>query len=116
MGCKFAIRSGGHNANPGFSSVSSKESGIVLDLRGLKSKALDLDSSIVRLGAGNNWAETFTWLEEKNLSVIGAREGRVGLSGFLLGGMGYSILITALPLTAVLKVARGSFPALMVLA
>ncbi|KAF3067391.1 Bifunctional solanapyrone synthase [Daldinia childiae] len=85
-GSKFAIRSAGHNANPGFSSVGSSEAGIVLDLRGLNSKALDEETNIIRMGSGNTWSETFTWLEKKNLSVVGAREGQVGLSGFLLGG------------------------------
>ncbi|KHN93733.1 FAD-binding, type 2 [Metarhizium album ARSEF 1941] len=85
-GSKFAIRSAGHNANPGFSSVSTAGSGIVLDLRGLKSKSLDNKTNVAHMGAGNNWSDAFTWLEAQNLSVIGSREGRVGLSGFLLGG------------------------------
>lgn len=86
-GSKFAIRSAGHNANPGFSSVGSSEAGVVLDLHGLNSKTLDKKTNIVRMGSGNIWSETFTWLEENGLSAIGAREGQVELSGFLLGGM-----------------------------
>ncbi|KAI0171064.1 hypothetical protein BJ166DRAFT_211070 [Pestalotiopsis sp. NC0098] len=86
---RFAIRSGGHNANPGFSSVpSADEAGVILDVSRLKSKRLDAESGTAHLGAGNNWLEIFTWLEEQKLSVIGSREGRVGLSGFLLGGQG----------------------------
>ncbi|KAI1394750.1 hypothetical protein F4819DRAFT_501584 [Hypoxylon fuscum] len=85
-GSKFAIRSAGHNANPGFSSVGSSEAGVVLDLHGLNSKTLDKKTNIVRMGSGNIWSETFTWLEENGLSAIGAREGQVELSGFLLGG------------------------------
>lgn len=84
---KFAIRSAGHNANPGFSSVATSMAGFVLDLRGLKSKVLDKSAGIAHIGAGNNWAEVFTWLEKENLSVIGSREGRVGVSGFILGGV-----------------------------
>ncbi|EFY94039.2 6-hydroxy-D-nicotine oxidase [Metarhizium robertsii ARSEF 23] len=85
-GSRFAIRSAGHNAKHGFSSVSTEELGIVLDLRGPESKSLDRKTSIARMGACNNWSEAFTWLEGQNLSVIGSREGRVGLSVFLLGG------------------------------
>ncbi|KAF1962417.1 FAD-binding domain-containing protein [Byssothecium circinans] len=83
---KFAIRAAGHNANPGFSSVAASMGGVVLDLRGLKSKELDKSVGIAHVGAGNNWAEVFTWLEKENLTVIGSREGRVGVSGFVLGG------------------------------
>ncbi|KAL5114029.1 hypothetical protein ACEQ8H_008085 [Pleosporales sp. CAS-2024a] len=85
-GCKFAIRCAGHNANPGFSSIGANDHGVVLDLRELNSKALDKDANTARVGAGNCWAEVFTWLEGEGMSAIGAREGQVGVSGFLLGG------------------------------
>lgn len=85
-GSKFAIRSAGHNANPGFSSVGPDGTGIVLDLRGLKSKVLDQGTNTAHLGAGNDWLGTYKWLEKENLTVIGSREGQVGVSGFLLGG------------------------------
>ncbi|KAI1499123.1 6-hydroxy-D-nicotine oxidase [Biscogniauxia marginata] len=81
-GCKFAIRSGGHNANPNF---SSDESGVVIDLCDLKSLSLD-DDRILHAGAGNRWGEVYTYLEEKNLSVVGGRQRDVGISGYLLGG------------------------------
>ncbi|PVI05736.1 FAD-binding domain-containing protein [Periconia macrospinosa] len=84
--CRFAIRSAGHNANPGFSSVDTSGTGVVLDLRGLNSKVLDKEVGVAHVGAGNNWADLFTWLEAEDLCVIGSREGRVGVSGFILGG------------------------------
>ncbi|KAK8036502.1 FAD-binding domain-containing protein [Apiospora marii] len=85
-GPRFAIRSAGHNANPGFSSVGLDKAGVVLDLSGLKSQSLDKGSNTARFGGGNNWLEVSSWLEAQDLSVVGSREGQVGLSGFLLGG------------------------------
>ncbi|KAJ3534208.1 hypothetical protein NM208_g7635 [Fusarium decemcellulare] len=52
IGCKFAIRTSGHNPNVGFSSTD--EAGIVLDLRRLNSKEL-VQGNVARLGAGNTW-------------------------------------------------------------
>ncbi|KAK7923662.1 FAD-binding domain-containing protein [Apiospora marii] len=86
-GSRFAIRSAGHNANPGFSSVGLDKAGVVLDLSGLKSQSLDKSNSTARFGGGNNWLEVSSWMEAQGLSVVGSREGQVGLSGFLLGGV-----------------------------
>lgn len=79
----FAVRSTGHNPNPGFSSVG--ESGVVLDIRPLQSKSLDEDGT-ARCGAGCTWGEVYSWLEEQKRSAIGGRDPNVGLAGFLLGG------------------------------
>lgn len=82
-GCKFAIRTSGHNPNIGFSSVDG--SGIVLDLRGLNSKTLD-DDNILHAGSGFVWGDIYPFLEEHGRSPIGGREVQVGLGGFLTGG------------------------------
>ncbi|KAF4991537.1 hypothetical protein FDECE_14011 [Fusarium decemcellulare] len=81
-GCKFAIRTSGHNPNVGFSSTD--ETGVVLDLRRLNSKELG-QGNVARLGAGNTWGEVYEWLEKQELSAIGGRDPTVGLAGFLLG-------------------------------
>lgn len=82
-GSKFAIRTSGHNPNVGFSSVDG--SGVVLDLRGLNSKALDGDN-ILHAGGGCVWGDIYPFLEEHGRSPIGGREVQVGLGGFLTGG------------------------------
>jgi FAD/FMN-containing dehydrogenase len=92
-GCKFAVRTSGHNPNPGFSSTD--ESGVVLDLRRLKTREL-LDDGTARCGAGNTWGDVYTWLEEQKLSAIGGRDCSVGLAGFLLGGMSHEVLGVAM--------------------
>ncbi|KAH9890763.1 FAD-binding domain-containing protein [Xylariomycetidae sp. FL2044] len=82
-GSKFAIRCGGHNPNPGFS--SSSESGIVIDLAQLKTLHLDPDG-VLQVGAGNRWGDVYDYLEERERTAIGGRHKDVGVSGFLLGG------------------------------
>ncbi|ROV99464.1 hypothetical protein VMCG_06301 [Cytospora schulzeri] len=83
-GCKFAIRTSGHNPNVGFSSVDG--SGVVLDLSGLDEKSLGSDDSVLHAGPGNRWGPVYTFLQEQGLSPVGGREVQVGLGGFLTGG------------------------------
>ncbi|KAL1862680.1 hypothetical protein Daus18300_008478 [Diaporthe australafricana] len=82
-GCKFAVRTSGHNPNVGFSSVDG--SGVVLDLRGLNSKTLD-GENVLHAGGGSLWGDIYPYLEEHGRSPIGGRERQVGLGGFLTGG------------------------------
>ena len=82
--CRFALRSAGHNPNPGFSSVDG--TGVVLDVRGLDGREMGEDG-VARCGAGNIWGDVYQWLEGKGLSAIGGRDCQVGLAGFLLGGI-----------------------------
>lgn len=82
-GSKFAIRSGGHNFNPGFSGMDSY--GIVLDLQDLNSLHLDAERTL-QVGAGNTWGTVYKFLNESGLSAVGGRQNNVGVSGYLLGG------------------------------
>lgn len=90
IGCRFAIQTTGHNPNAGFSNAD--QTGVVLNLRRLRSMDIDpgsgsgLDGAIARVGAGCTWGEVYSWLEEKKLSAIGGRDQQVGLGGFLTGG------------------------------
>lgn len=83
-GTKFAVRSTGHNFNPGFSSCD--ETGIVIDLGLLQSREISADRSTAHIGTGNRWGVVYEWLEDNGLSVIGGRDSSVGM-GFLIGGM-----------------------------
>ncbi|KAJ3554311.1 hypothetical protein NPX13_g10647 [Xylaria arbuscula] len=82
-GSKFAVRSGGHNMNPGFSSMGGY--GIVLDLQDLNSLHLDGEKTL-QVGAGNTWGAVNRFLHESGLSAVGGRQNNVGVSGYLLGG------------------------------
>ena len=82
-GCKFAIRSGGHNQNSGIAGVD--QSGIVIDLCGLKELSLGNDG-VLSAGAGATWGEIYAFLEKRDRVAVGGRHNSVGVSGYILGG------------------------------
>ncbi|KAH8798627.1 hypothetical protein F5884DRAFT_870039 [Xylogone sp. PMI_703] len=81
--CIFTIRSGGHGR---FAGTSSIHGGLVLDLSQLNNIELLEDESTVLIGTGSRWLDAYRHLEEKGLTVVGARDGSVGVGGFTLGG------------------------------
>ncbi|KAK0101363.1 hypothetical protein ONS95_006538 [Cadophora gregata] len=81
---RFAVRTVGHNPNPGFSSVD--ESGVVIDLRHLNSVVLAPERDVVSVGPGATWGEVYDVLEKEELTVVGGRVSEVGVGGLLLGG------------------------------
>ncbi|KAF9009160.1 FAD-binding domain-containing protein [Hymenopellis radicata] len=74
---RFAVKAGGHAANPGFSDTDGIE--------------YDASSQIVAVGAGLLWDEVYDALEPYGVNVVGGRVPGVGVAGFALGG-GYSWL------------------------
>ncbi|RYN93886.1 hypothetical protein AA0120_g4373 [Alternaria tenuissima] len=62
---KFAIRSGGHNANAGFNNI---DGGVTIDMQSM------------------NKQNVYDKAEKRNLTVLGGRIGVVGTAGFLTGG------------------------------
>ncbi|KAI0391556.1 FAD-binding domain-containing protein [Xylariaceae sp. FL0594] len=82
-GSKFAVRCGGHNANPFFSSIDG--SGILIDVSELNTLELGKDG-VLQMGAGNRWGDVYKFLEGKHQTPIGGRQNDVGVSGYLLGG------------------------------
>ncbi|KAJ5216363.1 uncharacterized protein N7498_002770 [Penicillium cinerascens] len=81
---KFAIRSGGHNTNPGFSSIGSN--GVLIALEKLDTLSISTDHKIVTIGAGNKWQSVYEYLQPYNLTTLGGREAVVGVGGFIIGG------------------------------
>ncbi|MCJ1348031.1 hypothetical protein MMC31_006262 [Peltigera leucophlebia] len=81
---KFAIRSGGHSPNPGWSSI--KDPGVLIDLQKLNQIAISADKSVASLGPGGRWADVFAALDPYGVSVIGGRIPQVGVGGLILGG------------------------------
>ncbi|KAF9455883.1 FAD-binding domain-containing protein [Collybia nuda] len=81
----FAIKSGGHNLNLGFSSTS----GILLYMTRFNQITYHAHTNTVDIGSGLTWDQVYAALEPYNVSVVGARATGVGVGGFLLGG-GYS--------------------------
>lgn len=81
---KFAIRSGGHSPNPGWSSID--KSGLLIDLRKLNQVKVSDDRKIASLGPGGRWGDVFAALDPYGVSVIGGRIPHVGVGGLILGG------------------------------
>jgi len=80
---EFAIRSGGHSTNPGFSSTSS---GVLVSLAAIDTINIDLAAGTVTLGSGNIWRTVYSKLATHNVTVAGGRASTVGVGGFSLGG------------------------------
>ncbi|KAK7043767.1 hypothetical protein VNI00_008379 [Paramarasmius palmivorus] len=82
----FGIKGGGHNLNRGFSSTS----GVLISMTRLNSLKYDEKTSTVEVGTGMIWDDVYAQLQDKNVSVIGARATGVGVAGFIIAGGGYS--------------------------
>ncbi|KAF8531795.1 hypothetical protein BDD12DRAFT_869315 [Trichophaea hybrida] len=85
----FAIRSGGHSMNPGFSSTSS---GVLVSLKHLDQISHDIPAGTVTIGAGNTWGRVYRHLSPFGLTVAGGRGSSVGVGGYSLGG-GFSFFL-----------------------
>ncbi|KAJ2920996.1 hypothetical protein H1R20_g16097, partial [Candolleomyces eurysporus] len=81
----FAVQSGGHATNPGFSSTP----GVHISLYSLRSIDYNGASQTVEIGTGLKWDDVYAALEPHGVSVAGGRVTDVGVGGFTLGG-GYS--------------------------
>ncbi|KAF2710660.1 FAD linked oxidase-like protein [Pleomassaria siparia CBS 279.74] len=81
---QFAIRSGGHSPNPGWSSINKP--GVLLDLQKLDEISVSEDKKVVSLGPGGRWGKVYEALDPHGLSVIGGRIPQVGVAGVILGG------------------------------
>ncbi|RAR05446.1 FAD-binding domain-containing protein [Stemphylium lycopersici] len=81
--CPFAVKSGGHAA---FHGASSIEGGITLDLAGFTTRQLSADRKSVAIGPGNRWIDAYEYLTPYNLTIVGGRAAHVGIGGLTLGG------------------------------
>lgn len=80
----FALKSGGHNANLGFSSTSG---GVLLSFRpNLQSTTISDGQQTANVGPGARWGEVYTALNPYGKAVVGGRLGHIGVGGFILGG------------------------------
>lgn len=81
--CKFSVKSGGHNANPGANSING---GVSIDLSSLNSTSLSADRSFVSLGSGVSWGEAYDAFNNSNIGFTGGICEDVGVGGVSLGG------------------------------
>ncbi|KAI1871899.1 hypothetical protein JX265_005885 [Neoarthrinium moseri] len=81
--CPFAVKSGGHAA---FAGASSIDGGITISLKDLNTIELSEDKVTASIGPGNTWGKIYSTLEQENLSVIGGRVADIGIGGLTTGG------------------------------
>jgi hypothetical protein len=87
-GVPFALKSGGHNWNRGFSST---DGGVLISFRpNLQTTTLASDGQTAKIGPGARWVEVMQELDQSNKCVVGGRSGDVGVGGYVLqGGISY---------------------------
>ncbi|KAL1597171.1 hypothetical protein SLS60_008753 [Paraconiothyrium brasiliense] len=81
--CPFAVKSGGHAA---FAGASSIDDGITVSFESMKKIELSEDKRIASIEPGNTWFDVYHALEPDNLAVIGGRVAAIGVGGLTLGG------------------------------
>lgn len=81
--CPFAVKSGGHAA---FAGASSIQGGLTIDLKNLRMLQVSKDQTTTYIGAGNRWGDVYRVLSPLNLAVVGGRNADIGVGGLTLGG------------------------------
>ncbi|KAJ7107008.1 FAD-binding domain-containing protein [Mycena epipterygia] len=81
----FAVKGGGHSANPGFSSTP----GVHISMTRFSGVTYDAASGTATIGTGLIWDDVYEALAPHGVNVVGGRVTGVGVAGFTLGG-GYS--------------------------
>jgi FAD/FMN-containing dehydrogenase len=81
--CKFAIRSGGHMAIPGWSNI---EDGVTIDLGWMNKTVRHPKNSTASLQPGTTWGGVYSTLDDLGVMVAGGRAYTVGVGGLILGG------------------------------
>ncbi|KAJ6533797.1 FAD-binding domain-containing protein [Mycena vulgaris] len=81
----FAVKGGGHTANPGFSSTT----GVHIAMSRFSGVTYDAASNTAVIGTGLVWDDVYAALAPFGVNVVGGRVTGVGVAGFTLGG-GYS--------------------------
>ncbi|KZT30348.1 FAD-binding domain-containing protein [Neolentinus lepideus HHB14362 ss-1] len=118
----FAVKGGGHTANPTFSSTT----GVQIAMIRFNNITYNADASTVDVGTGLIWDDVYEALAPYGVNVVGGRVSGIGVAGFTLGG-GYSFLTNQYGLTidtvngfelvtptgAILDVTESSHPDLM---
>ncbi|EMD58371.1 hypothetical protein GGP41_007732 [Bipolaris sorokiniana] len=79
----FAIKSGGHNPNNGWSSVAG---GPLISMDRLDQAILDSSTGIVDVGPGNRLDSISAKLQGSGWTFVGGRIGNTGVGGLVLGG------------------------------
>jgi len=80
---KWAVKSGGHNPNNGFSSVAG---GPLISTQKMAQADLDQATGIIDVGPGNRLDSISAKLQGSGWTFVGGRIGNTGVGGLVLGG------------------------------
>jgi FAD/FMN-containing dehydrogenase len=80
---RFAVRSGGHNPNNGWSSV---DGGPLVAMENFAHANLDRRTSIMDVGPSNRFDGIAVKLQGTGWTFVGGRIGNTGIGGLVLGG------------------------------
>jgi hypothetical protein len=80
---RFAVKSGGHNPNNGWSSVAG---GPLIAMEHLDQAILDSTTGILDAGPGNRLDGIAAKLQGSGWTFVGGRIGNTGIGGLILGG------------------------------
>ncbi|OAL23718.1 hypothetical protein AYO20_10923 [Fonsecaea nubica] len=79
----IAVRSGGHH----LPATNNIEDGVTIDLSLMNGAKYNATTNIASVQPGGRWKDVYsTLLNNGNVTVVGGRDGNVGVGGFLLGG------------------------------
>ncbi|KAJ7789379.1 FAD dependent oxidoreductase [Mycena olivaceomarginata] len=81
----FAVKGGGHTANPGFSSTP----GVHISMSRFSEVTYNATAQTATIGSGLVWDDVYAVLDPLGVTVVGGRFSGVGVAGYSLGG-GYS--------------------------
>ncbi|TVY32148.1 putative FAD-linked oxidoreductase, partial [Lachnellula subtilissima] len=79
----FAVKSGGHNPNVGWSSV---DGGVLIVMSNLGNTTFNPADNTADVGPGARWKDVIEALEPYGVAVVSGRLGDVGVAGLTLGG------------------------------
>ncbi|KAI0382640.1 FAD-binding domain-containing protein [Hypomontagnella monticulosa] len=79
----FAIKSGGHNPNNGWSSV---QGGPLISTQKMKQVIVDPETGVARVGPGQRLDSISAELQGTGWTFVGGRIGNTGVGGLILGG------------------------------
>ena len=83
LGCKFAIRGGGHTPWAGSANINA---GVTIDLRAIDKVSVNAEGNVTSVGAGAVWGDVYRAMDAKKLTVVGGRGSSIGVGGLLTGG------------------------------
>ncbi|KAJ4003939.1 hypothetical protein NW766_011794 [Fusarium irregulare] len=78
----IAVRSGGHATDHS----NNIDTGVTIDLTQINATTYNKETNIASVSTGARWGAVYADLLEHDVSVMGGREGVVGVGGLVLGG------------------------------